>query len=284
MRRPLATLAALAALAFFTVDAAAGPTAEEKKACSQAAEKAQRLRNDGKLRDAREQLVVCARNVCPAIVRKDCEPWLSDVENRLPSVVIVAKDGKGKDVVDVRVVIDGQPVADHLDGKAVPVDPGVHSFHYEHAGSPAVDDKLVIREGERDRVVEVTFVDPAAASANAGGDARANAAAPRDTGTTVRTETGGPPLGAFGVAGLGVAALGAFAYFHFSAKSDIDDMRATCAPRCDQSRVDDANTKIIVSDVALGAGVVALGIATWLFFARPTKVVEVRSAGLRVHF
>ena len=29
---------------------------------------------------------------------------------------------------------------------------------------------------------------------------------------------------------------------------------------------------------ALGVGVVALGIATYLFFARPTKVVEVRSA------
>src|SRR5579859_5937510 len=103
--------------------AGAAPTAkEEKKACIAASEKAQQLRADGKLLASREQLLVCARDVCPGVIRKDCAKWLGELEDALPSIVLGAKDGKGRDLEDVRVDIDGVQATSALDGKAIPID------------------------------------------------------------------------------------------------------------------------------------------------------------------
>jgi len=64
--------------------------------------------------------------------------------------------------------------------------------------------------------------------------------------------------------------VGTFAYFHLTAKSDRDHLKATCAPGCDPSAVDDINRKIIISDVALGVGLVSLGVAAYLLITRPS--------------
>ena len=52
------------------------------------------------------------------------------------SVVPAAKDKKGRDIVDVKVSIDGKVVTETLDGKALPVDPGVHTFRFETKNAP----------------------------------------------------------------------------------------------------------------------------------------------------
>lgn len=228
---------------------------DDMKTCAVAAEKAQRFRNDGKLKDAREQLVVCARNVCPGVIRKDCEPWLSELDTRLPTLVISAKDGAGKDLVDIRVTIDGALVTSKLDGKAIPIDPGPHAFKYEHDGSPAVETNVVVREGEKGRVLDVVF-DPQTAKKEEPVVAEKEKEKP--------VEKAGPPIGGFVFAGIGALAVGSFVLFDLSAKSGVDNLRSTCAPRCAQSDVDSVNTKLIIADVSLGAGLVALGVATWL--------------------
>src|SRR5258706_11127444 len=80
-----------------------------KNACASASETAQQLRIDGKLRAAHEQLTACSRPICPAIVKRDCDAWLSEVEAILPSIVLVARDETGRDLVDVRVLLDAEP-------------------------------------------------------------------------------------------------------------------------------------------------------------------------------
>src|SRR4051812_16562109 len=88
--------------------------ADEKAICVAASEKAQQLRSTGKLVEAREQLKVCGRRECPKLIQQDCTQWTSEVLATLPSAVPAAKDRKGRDIVDVRLTVDGKVVAESL--------------------------------------------------------------------------------------------------------------------------------------------------------------------------
>ncbi|MEO8877696.1 MAG: hypothetical protein ABI461_19035 [Polyangiaceae bacterium] len=236
---------------------------DEKKVCAIAAEQAQRLKNDHKYREAHDQLLICTRSVCPSFVRSDCEPWLTEVEKATPSIVVGAVDESGADVVDVRVLIDGVSHAEKLDGMELPVDPGAHQFHFERttAGFDPIEQQIEIHDGEKMRKVRVTFhahVDPAKAAAAAKAAEKPVAPPP---------PASSPPILGYVAAGVSLVALGAGGYFYLSAKSDIDDLKGSCAPRCKDSQVSPIDTKIIVSDIALGLGVVAAAAAAYFFVA-----------------
>ena len=233
--------------------------ADDVATCVKASEQAQSLRDEGKYRKAREQLLVCTRDVCPSVVRKDCVQWLSEVDASMPSIVITARDGSGRDLTDVKVTLDGAALTEHLDGKPIPIDPGEHTLHYETAGAPPVDEKVVMHAGEKNRALSVQLGAHAqSASTSAGGGEGEQPRASK-----------GPPVAAFIIGGLGVVALGSFAFFGLSGKSDVDDMRQPggCAPNCSQSQVDSARTKLVIADISLGVGVVALGVATYMILA-----------------
>src|SRR5262245_12861574 len=86
----------------------------------------QKLRKQGKLSDAKKELLVCVQEGCPPPVRAECEGWLEEVESQMPTIVVSALDAAGKDTVEVSVSIDGRRVSDRLDGRPVPLDPGPH--------------------------------------------------------------------------------------------------------------------------------------------------------------
>jgi len=138
---------------------ALAPTAEanDVQACLSASEKGQRARAAGKMREARELFTVCGNDGCPALVRKDCAQWNAELASTMPSVVFGARDKAGRDLFDVSVSMDGEELAKKLDGKAVPVDPGPHTFRFEHAGFQPISERVLVKEGERARVVTVTF-------------------------------------------------------------------------------------------------------------------------------
>jgi len=122
--------------------------ADEKQACSDAYQLSQTLRDQHKLVKAREQLRICAAAACPGFITKECTGWLKDVDPRVPSVVLTAKNTAGADVTDVRVTIDGAPLATTLDGIAIDVDPGPHSFAFEGPDGRA-ELKVVVTEGTK---------------------------------------------------------------------------------------------------------------------------------------
>jgi hypothetical protein len=136
--------------------------ADDKQVCTDAYGQAQTLRDAHKLTEAREQLRVCARAECPGFIAKDCAAWLKDVEPRIPSVVLIAKNAAGSDLVDVKVTVDGAPLATKLDGLAVDVDPGAHTFAFE-APDGRVEQKVVITEGGKAQRVSVAFGAPGTA-------------------------------------------------------------------------------------------------------------------------
>src|SRR5690242_7791136 len=110
---PLANgLATIALLASTATEA----SATEVQACLASSEKGQRARANGKLREARESFLVCGNESCPAIVRRDCAQWTSELTTALPTIVFGAKDKSGRDLFDVTVSMDGEQVVQKLDG------------------------------------------------------------------------------------------------------------------------------------------------------------------------
>ena len=87
----------------------------DKQECVAAYESAQQLRNELKMRRAREQLLVCGHSSCPAVVTKDCNSWLTQVEEAISSVVFRVRDERGQLLTDVRIVMDGEPLRDKIE-------------------------------------------------------------------------------------------------------------------------------------------------------------------------
>src|SRR5689334_11089164 len=108
----------------------AAPARADVQACLTASEKGQRARSAGKLREARENFVICGADSCPALVRHDCAQWNSELATTLPTVVFGAHDKSGRDLFDVTVSMDGEVLLKKLDGKSVTVDPGKHTFRF----------------------------------------------------------------------------------------------------------------------------------------------------------
>lgn len=229
---------------------------DQQSACAAAAENAQKLRLEHKLLESRNELLVCAQSVCPAVVSTDCVRWLAEVEAAVPSIVLKATGPVDQDLITVSVSIDGVKVLDRLDGLARPMNPGVHHFRFESEGMLPVEEQVLIREGETRRVVAVKL-QPAASSL----------ALPIAANQDQRIMGRALPVLPMVLAGVGVVALGSFTYFGISGRKDASDLASSCGATktCLQSQVDPIRNKLIVADVSLGVSLISLGIATYLF-------------------
>lgn len=241
-----------------------------KQECLSAHEEAQRLRSEGKLRAARERLLICSAEACPSLVKVDCTKWLPELDRDLPTVIVRARDRTGGDLADVRVELDGVPVAKFLDGKPLAVDPGAHTMKLERSGVPAVELQVVIAAGDKNRAISVTFEDE-----------------PKPP-PIVETQTSALP---WILAGVGVVGIAGFAALGLSARSRLGELRDTCAPTCDPAEKRSLQTQLVLADVSLALGVLSLGAATY-FFLKPTPATTVALApthggafaSLRVNF
>lgn len=130
---------------------------DPKIECISAADQAQQARDDGKWRAARDGFVSCSRAACPKMVAASCTKWAREIEEGMPTVVLAAKDASGADLTDVRVTIDGAPLATVLDGKPVDVDPGAHKLRFSREGSEPAEQSVVVKAGEKLRSVSVVL-------------------------------------------------------------------------------------------------------------------------------
>ena len=232
--------------------------ADDKAACFDASEKAQKLKNDKKLVDARAQFIICARESCPSVVRVECAKSLTDVENAMSTVVVRARDAEGKDLIDVKVYVDGNLLLPKLQGTAVPVDPGEHKFRYEFPNGTSVEDTVLIAEGEKDRVLRAELKETAVSVSGGGGGGG---------GGGETSKGGGIGPGPFIVGGIGLAALGVFIGLQVDAQGTYSDMKNGCglSGSCDPSKVSSLGTEFGVSGVMLAVGGVALAAGVvWL--------------------
>jgi hypothetical protein len=227
---------------------AAPSRADDKAACLDAASKAQSLRDAHKLVEAREQLRACAAARCPAVVQNDCATWLVEVERALPTVVLAAKNTAGADLVDVRVSVDGDPLLSKLEGQALAMNAGPHTFHFAGADGTSLDSRVVVKEGEKNQTVSVVL----------GAAAQSTPAVPAGgAGAPSPLKTVGWVLGGAGVVGLGVAAA-------FGVKALSDKNAAHCMNNeCDPGTSSGIKSAALTSDIAWAAGgvLVATGLA-----------------------
>ena len=231
--------------------------------CIAAAEHAQPLRASGHLLEARAALITCAADSCPTTVRADCVTWLTDVGNEIPTVVVQAKSAAGEDLADVSVIVDGTPAKTSLDGLPISLDPGSHRLRFESPGRNPLEQTVILHQGER-RVLSVVLDRPEEASSRA---PRGGATSPAPT------TNGSRPIPALSwvlggaslvLAGSGIAlwAIGK------SEKSDLDDGCGRTSS-CAHGDVVASRSKLIVGDVLVAAGVVALGAG--VYFALSSK-------------
>ncbi|HEY4014084.1 MAG TPA: hypothetical protein VGM06_12150 [Polyangiaceae bacterium] len=240
--------------------AAAPPTTTE---CLMASDASLRTDAAHQLRAERTQLLVCASAACPTDIRKECIRRIEEVTLDMPTVLFEARDADGSDISAAKVTMDGEELADRLDGVPLAVDPGPHAFVFEAPNRPPVEKRLVIRVGEKGRVEAITFAGPPALPPlEAPFGLTPLPAAPR-------SEFDAQKAMAFVVLGIGIGGLGVGAAFGLAAMSKRDDAERACPGLCaDPSGVaawSDAKTDGNMSTVTFIAGGVlaATGIVLW---------------------
>jgi hypothetical protein len=251
--------------------------ADDKAACLDAASRGQRLRDNHAMVEAREQLRVCAAAGCPSVVQTDCAGWLADVERALPTVVVTARSGAGADLVDVKVSVDGKPLVSRLDGRAVPMDPGSHSFHFEGADGASLDRQVVVREGEKDQAVAVVLAVARAVPAAPVPGSPAAATGPEAGGSSSPWKTVGWVAGGVGVAGLAMGTV-----FGIIAMADKSSAHCDANNVCDPGTIGGIKSAAMVSDVGWIAGGVLLAGGVALVLLAPGASHEGRSASVKV--
>jgi hypothetical protein len=262
--------ALLVALALTTV--APSVLADDKTECLDAYEKAQRVRQESKLRESKKQLAVCARDACPTSIRKDCGRWLDEVEQAMPSVILRATDANGADLRDVSVTMDGESIASSITGTSIPVDPGPHKFVFTPAGGASVTVDAVIAEGEKRRTVAMQAQSKASVAPQP-----QPLPLDQDLGTKPATERPVPIL-TYVLGGVGIVSLGGFGFFALrgsSTRSDLD----SCKPFCAQDDIDSSKQNYVIGDVFLGVSIVALAGAVILYVTRPERPAQAANVG-----
>jgi hypothetical protein len=271
MRRPVhrfsvplvAAIAATSALAE-GVAVAADPTTAD---CLSASEASFTLAGQHKLRAARSQLLVCAASTCPADVRQECLRRVDVTNVQIPTVVFSAQDAAGADLTAVRVAMDGEPLADRLEGLAISVDPGEHTFTFETPEHAVATKRFMILEGQKDRRETVTLGVAQVASSGAPG-------AGLGTQRVLALIAGG-----LGVVGLGIGTV--FGVMALSARSDANNVCPDqCASQDGANKWSDATSKGNVSTVALVAGGVGVAAAAVLWFTAPSAGESRTQVGL----
>jgi hypothetical protein len=229
--------------------------------CAESYERAQYLRRETKLAAAREALLVCSQDACPAVVKNDCLPWLAEVERATPTIVVAVRDETGKDFVGAKFSIDGGPMT-VADGRPVSLDPGPHKLRAETSDGKFAEEQVLARLGEKNRSCTLIL---------AKGVAPPHPIEKPITETPVEAAPDPSRTLPLVLAGVGVVALGTSVVFGVQAKSEADDVRSRCAPHCADSDLDGTRTKLLLSDIGLGIGVIALAAATYVWLTAPSS-------------
>jgi hypothetical protein len=226
--------------------------------CASNFEDGQRLRKEGKVKAASEALIACAQAECPAFIANECTKLYSEAQTSLPSVTVRVLDAASQPATNVKVVVDGEPLAKELDGRAIPLDPGVHEFKVTYEDGTSLEQKVLLAEGEKNKLV--TF-EPEKPQTDASTKTGAETA-------MVTPEKPGSKLASYIVGGVGLAAIGAGVGLHFKANSDYKDAEKSCKPNCDDDEVNSIDRTYLFSEIAMGVGGAAVVTSVVLFFVQ----------------
>ncbi|MBX3187790.1 MAG: hypothetical protein KF819_12275 [Labilithrix sp.] len=241
------------AVAMAAALAGSAGAAPRTKRCIDAAETGQQLRSSGRLVAARRAFGACTAPDCPAAIRRDCARWIEDVDAAIPTISVRLEDENGREVSEGKVLIDGEePSFEPSAGRALPIDPGAHKVTWLRSDG-RIEQDAIIREGEHNRVILLRVAPQVSAPPTK--EAPPPAASSRSSPW--------PWI----VGGIGLAALGVGSGLWIAGTGERSDLERTCAAAhtCLQADVDASRSKLVVGDVFVGVGIVALAGALYLF-------------------
>lgn len=225
---------------------------QQGDACVQAYEGAQEKRLAGMLRAAREDLSGCTQATCPAFMRTDCARWLEEIEAAQPTVVFVVRLG-ARDLEEVTVTCNDQQLADHLDGRAIAIDPGRQVCRFEAAGVQPATTELMMVEGHKRRVVEIAL--------------QAVPPPPRPAPPPPRPVKRASLVAPLVLSGVALAGVGGFVGFGVSGLNAEHRLRDECSPGCSPDDLAPVRRRYALADVSLGLGLLAAAAAGYLYWS-----------------
>lgn len=245
-----------------TTAGAQGKAAE----CVAATERGQAKRDEGQLVASRAEFVACADDACPAVVRRECLGWLAEVNARIPSLVVSVADSNGKDVVGAEVSLDGVRLPAAGAGRAFTLDPGPHLLRATGKKVDPIEERIVVRERERERVVKLVLksLEPPPPR-------------PSPIMVTVPRRRTVPAL-SWVLGGVAVVGGAGFAYFWTSGMGEVSSLRDSCSPYCTPAQIDDARAPLTIARVSAGIGIAAAVAAVTVYLLQPTTTTGSSSA------
>jgi hypothetical protein len=244
--------AALYALSLLMCLAPRSQADEDDDTCQRSyveGQKLYKLQHD--LLHGRAELLVCAKT-CPDQLRESCGRWLKEIEAELPSIVVKAKNGYGRDVSDVKIDVDDHPIA-YVDGLPIELNAGDHVIRVHTLDGRAVEQSVLVSAGEKLKVVEV-WTEPRVVDV-----------------VRVRRPVS---LGTFVLLGVGGVALASFATFAIWTSVEFASTNACASSGCSPTNHDSSfDAKAAIADVSLGVSVAAFAAALIVFATRP-KITE----------
>jgi hypothetical protein len=236
-----------AAALFLVFGASMSDAFAQSDACNDSYVAAQKLRLAGDLIEAQTALTSCLADTCAEYQRTDCARWIDEVERELPTVVFRVTDRARQERTDVKVMVSsagGEPrlLAERLDGRPLPVNPGSHTFTLSWPGQEPAELSVTLVVGEKNRKLVV------------------DRSPPRDPPPQIEPRPpveGGFHPAAWVLGGIGLVGFGVFAGAGLYSIS-LED----CAPLCSDDQKADVITARIAADVALtvGAATLATGV------------------------
>lgn len=256
--------------------------------CSAVYDAAHDQEQAGHLRDAAQLYQNCALDSCTNPVRQTCQAKLFRLELDVPSVVPLAKDASGEPLLDAEVSVDGSVLTSHLDGRAYPLDPGLHEFVWRADGQVFGSTRVVVAQGQRNR--ELTMSVPIAAAPQPSAAASivvpeaaplAAAAAPEPVRSapeilpsprTAAASQKKVSLTPYLLGGTALLGAGAYALLSTWARNDNQQL-ANCTPNCSKDSISHIRNLYIAADVSLGvAAAAAVGsVATFVLSGSESK-------------
>lgn len=234
----------------------ADPTAKQ---CLDAYTGGQRARKNGAFIEARRLFEFCNSNACPSALHGDCQQWLNQVEQAMPTSVFQVISPEGRELDNVRLRLsDGETV--WLTGQALEFEPGEHQLTFTCDGYRTETRTLTFREGEKQLVRQIVLqpLEPVMVAGAPNGGSH-----PPATGSSNAYERSGTLVPVWVGLGVGVVGAGGFAYFGMTAREQ-DEALATCAPNCSTGQVRDVEQKYLLANISLGVGAVGIvGALLW---------------------
>jgi hypothetical protein len=257
-----------------------GDAQPSRAECVSSHQSAQELKRIGKFLEAQEKLLTCSSRTCPGAIISDCGHWIDELEQKTPSMVFeVRRDSL--EATGARVFVDEQLVTDPA--RALKVNPGRHTVRAELPPFAPLVENLVLREGQRLRLVTFAFHTEEATRAATPAATPAASPLPPEPVASPRPAPLPPPRRPTPMLVyplLGVAAAGgvSFAVFSLMGRSKQNELEQQCKPDCTDADLKPMKRSYLIADVSAAVGGAALLGAAILYLARPEESPMTSSA------